>query len=95
LNHDSKHRSVNRLSSTVKFTQQLISMMCSNQTTGHVEMDPSEANLITEIEFWREMIELRQDSASTESVERMQQALALAELRLRNTDSNTDWRHDA
>jgi hypothetical protein len=46
-------------------------------------MDPSEANLITEIEFWREMIELRQDSASTESVERMQQALALAELRHR------------
>ena len=58
-------------------------------------MIPNDDLLITEIEFWREMIDLRHRTASPDSIERMQQALALAELKLRKLDSSIHWRHDA
>ncbi len=41
-----------------------------------------EDNLTTEIEFWRELIEDRTPECPLETLERMQQALALAEKKL-------------
>ncbi len=42
----------------------------------------SEALLRTEIGFWREMIDSCRDTEPPDCIERMQQALALAEMRL-------------
>lgn len=41
-----------------------------------------EHNLTAEIEFWREMIQGRDPDCAQETLERMQQALALAERKL-------------
>lgn len=41
-----------------------------------------EDNLKTEVEFWRELIEDRNPNCPLETLERMQQALALAEKKL-------------
>ncbi len=41
-----------------------------------------EDNLTTEIEFWRELIDDRNPGCPQETLERMQQALALAEKKL-------------
>ena len=49
-----------------------------------------ENNLTAEIEFWREMISHRSLTAPPESVERMQQALALAERKLLMLEGTTD-----
>jgi hypothetical protein len=47
-----------------------------------VERGISEAMLRTEVGFWRDMIVSCREIETTESIERMQHALALAELRL-------------
>jgi hypothetical protein len=49
--------------------------------------------LNTEIDFWQDMIDLRRKTASPESLERMQQALALVELKLQKTGSDNKWRN--
>ncbi len=41
-----------------------------------------ECQLLAEIEFWREMIEHEKNAVSVEALERMRQALALAERKL-------------
>lgn len=41
-----------------------------------------EDNLTAEIEFWRDMIDDRDPNCAEETLERMQQALALAERKL-------------
>jgi hypothetical protein len=47
-----------------------------------VERGISEAMLRTEIRFWRDMIVSCRETEPADSIERMQHALALAELRL-------------
>ena len=51
-----------------------------------------EEMLNTEIDFWQDMIELRRNTASPESLERMQQALALVERKLAKSSSDNKWR---
>jgi hypothetical protein len=46
-------------------------------------MDALQQQLIVEIEFWQEMIETQPVAFPPESIERMQQAMALAEHKLR------------
>jgi len=41
--------------------------------------------LQAEISFWQEMIKFRDDTMTDESLERMQQALALAQCKLKNS----------
>ena len=48
-----------------------------------------ENNLTAEIEFWRELIDNRSVDAPRESLERMEQALALAERKLLLLESST------
>ncbi|MEM1411378.1 MAG: hypothetical protein AAGH19_03390 [Pseudomonadota bacterium] len=48
-----------------------------------------EDNLVAEIEFWRDLIESRSTDAPTERLERMQQALALAEHKLQIVERAT------
>lgn len=45
-------------------------------------MQSQECQLLAEIEFWREMIEHEKDTVSAAGLERMRQALALAERKL-------------
>jgi hypothetical protein len=55
-------------------------MLDTDSTTG--EVGPNEALLRSEIGFWRELIESCGEAQPRDSVERMRQALALAETRL-------------
>ncbi len=41
-----------------------------------------ESHLVAEIEFWRDLIESRDETCAEATLERMQQALALAERKL-------------
>ena len=54
----------------------------NSQGASSVERGISEAMLRTEIGFWRDMIVSCRDTEAPDSLERMQHALALAELRL-------------
>lgn len=47
-----------------------------------IELGRSEFLLRTEVAFWRDLVESSGDAVPPESIERMQQALALAESRL-------------
>jgi hypothetical protein len=51
--------------------------------------------LEVEIDFWQEMIDLRQATATPDCLERMQQALALAEIKMRKNGFEGKWRTDA
>ena len=56
---------------------------CETQASARTGPGINEALLRSEIGFWRELIDACNDKEPTDSVERMQQALALAESRLR------------
>ncbi|MBT8047347.1 MAG: hypothetical protein HKN57_04205 [Xanthomonadales bacterium] len=55
---------------------------CNRQNTGGCDAQPEVAMLRAEISFWQDLIEACPDSQSPDSIERMKQALALAEFRL-------------
>lgn len=56
-------------------------------------MTPMYNSLLAEIGFWKRLIASRQDSASTVTLERMEQALELAEFRLGEIVSQPDNKH--
>jgi hypothetical protein len=58
------------------------------QGASSVEQGITEALLRTEIGFWRDMIVACRDTEPPDSIERMQYALALAELRLGHSCEN-------
>lgn len=63
-----------------------------SQDSGHALNGTTEALLRSEIGFWKELIVCSNQPASSTSIERMKQALALAESRLADLLSHPHYR---